>query len=267
MELKMLEISKLKTGNDIRTWDDETSFAELKESIKAKGILFPLVATARGDSFVVLDGHRRLKAFRSLNNGANKKLPVLVMKAKEGDDLEAALIFNAVRENLDAISQAEIVNLLVNKYGRGVKDVAAALGKSERYIWRQLSIFKLPAPMLKSIRENDLTLAHAHWLTRALDNQDVLEESFQRAVKENLSSRDLETLVSGMLSEEKTGNEHYFSPKIITTKAGSRFRFEPRRNSVRVELNLNPDEPIDEILTELKRHFNEIVPKRSKAVG
>lgn len=268
MELKMLDSKELKIdGVDLRTSANSRSFAELKESIKAKGVLFPLVAAKSGRGYAILDGRQRFKAYRSLGADANKKLPVLIIKADKGTATESALVANAVRENLDSVGLAEAVNLLVNTYSRSIKDVAAVLGKSEVYVRRLLKIFTLPAPMLKALRQNELTLAHTHWLSRVANNPAILNESFAKAIKDNLSSRELETLISSLKQDKNGPGVNYFRPNVVTTRAGSRLRFEPRRHSVRVELNLNPDEPIDLVLAELKRHLDKLRPKRLKAVG
>lgn len=270
MELKMVDLNQLKTGGlDIRSESGGASFDELKESVKSKGVIFPLVATKNGADYVVLDGHRRLKACRALGADSSKKLPILVVEADAGTAVESALIANAVREDIDSTGLAEAVNLPVSKYGRGVKDVAGILGKSEVYIRRLLKIFTLPPAMLKALRQNKLSLAHAHWLSRVAGRTEILNESFDRAVKERLSSRDLETLISSLKqgSVNQGGAPAYFGPKVVTTKAGSRLRFEARRRSIRVELNLSPDESVDHILAQLGDHLRKLQPKRLKAVG
>lgn len=264
MELKMLTLIQLKAaGREMRTTTD-IHFEELVASIKSKGVLFPLIATAVGKSYEILDGRRRLKACRALGWKKERKLPVLLIKADKGQALESALIANIVRDNLDALGEAETVNLLINTYNRDVKDVAAALGKSDVYIRRLLKIYTLPAKVLASLRRSELTLAHAYWLSKLNGKPDLLEESFNRALKENLTSRDLETLVANL---KNGGNYSYFSPRVVTTKAGSRLRFEPRRRSVRVELNINLNEPIDDVLAEAKLHLDKIAEKRLKAAS
>lgn len=267
MELKMLSLNQLKAnGLRKRTAGSVDRFNELKESIKAKGVIFPLVATANGKGVVILDGNRRYEAYRSLGL-TSQKLPVLIIKADEGQAAETALLANTVREDFDPLSQAETVNLLINSYGRSVKDVASLLGKTERYIRHQLSVFKLPRRMLEALRKNDLTLAHAHWLSKALNHQDILDDAFKSLIAKKMSARELETLISSAVSNDKADGYVYFPKKVVTTKAGSRLRFEARRRSVRVELNLNLDEPVGAVLAEVKKHLDALTKKRLKAVS
>lgn len=269
MELKMLAIKRLRAGEQYRrAADDESGFEELKRSIADKGVLFPLLVTEKNDTYEIIDGRRRYEACRSLKMEGDRELPALVIKTDAGQSVETALIANSVRADADPLAEAEAVNLLVNKYGRNAADIAAALGKSDSYIRRLLRIYALPPEILQSLRLSELTLKHAHWLTRLTDNPAALQESYNRAVSEKMSSRDLETLVSGLTAEAGEDEGYsFFSPKIITTKAGSRLRFEPRRRSVRVELNINLDEPIDVILAEIKRNLKKLAKNRLRVVG
>ncbi len=195
-------------------------------------------------------------------------IPVLILKASGGDGIEAALIANAVRENLSSLGLAEAVNLLVNKYQKSVVDIALTLGKSKVYIYRLLKIYDLPGKMLKALRKGEITIAHAHWLTKLLDQPLVLDDVFERAVTDDLAYRDLETMVAEHLDNNDGQKSEYsfFSPKVVTTKAGSRLRFEPRRNSIRLELNLLHDD-IETALDEVKKELEYLRKRHLKVVG
>lgn len=96
----------------------------------------------------------------------------------------------------------------------------------------------------------------------------MLKEVFEKAITDELSYRDLETLVAGHLQKngERKSDYSFFSPKIVTTKAGSRLRFEPRRNSIRLELNLLHDD-INDALTEVKRQLDMLRKRNLRVVG
>ena len=269
MKLKTLKKKELRPRKLYqRTLKDNDDHEALKASIKEKGILFPLVATEKGSGFEIIDGNRRLAACSSLGFDDNFEIPVLVIKTNVSQSVETALIANTVRSGADPLAELEAVNLLVNRYKLIVRDVAAAIGKSERYIWRLLSIYKLPVTVISALRNGNITLAHAHWLTRLSDDPKMLEDVLQRSIDEDLTSRDLGTLIADLLETVDEKDDYaYFSPKVVTTKAGSRLRFEPRKHSVRVELNIKLEEPIEVVLAELKRNLKKIAKGRLRVVG
>lgn len=106
-------------------------------------------------------------------------------------------------------------------------------------------------------------------MAKLIDNPEALNDVFEKLIAADLSIRDLETLVSGYLSRAKDqkGGYDFFAPKIVTTKAGSRLRFEPRRRSVRVECNINLDEPLEVVLAEIKRNLKKLARGRLRVVG
>jgi len=267
MEFKLMEFGSLNYGPKIRRESDERLFAELKASIIAKGIIYPLLVKSDGKKYLVIDGARRLQACHELGWGKSEKLPVLLIKAGDSKAVETALIANTVRGNFSAANLAEAVNLLVNKYDKSVAEIAASLGKSEVYIRRLLAVYKLPAKIITALRRGEITIAHGHWLTRLLDDPKTLEGVYTKVIAEDLSYRDLEILVSGLLSRNSGQKERYayFSPKVINTKAGSRLRFEPRRNSIRLELNLQLED-IDSALAEVRRELDKLSKRHLKSV-
>lgn len=164
MELKTIELKKLLASGDIglRQSRDEKLFNELKESIRVKGLIFPLVAAKSGDSHRLIDGALRLAALTELGWDKDKRIPVILIEAKGGEAVEAALIANAVRENINSAGLAEAVNLLVNEYGRKPEDVAAALGKTKSYVYRLLRIYGLPEYALAELRKGKISTAHCY---------------------------------------------------------------------------------------------------------
>ncbi len=130
MEVSMIKLSRLKAGQKLRYEFDERTYHELKTSVANIGIIFPIVTTKDGASYKIIDGNLRLRAMKELGWKETELIPVLILKASGGDGIEAALIANAVRENLSSLGLAEAVNLLVNKYQKSVQDISLTLGKT-----------------------------------------------------------------------------------------------------------------------------------------
>ena len=157
--------------------------------------------------------------------------------------------------------------MLVNEYEKRVEDVGLAIGKSRSYIYKLVNIFSLPTQIIKSLRKGELTVAHCMLLSKLTDNPAVLEDIYKKTVNEALSRRDLETLISGYQQGRLEESDYsFFIPKVLVTEAGSRLRFEPRRRSIRLELNLLNDD-FEAALKEVQRELKSLRKRHLKKVG
>lgn len=253
MELKNVKLSELSSAAGLRSGEDK-DLAELIVSIKTKGILCPLVVGKHADKYAVIDGGRRLEALKLAGYKADSEIPVLVVTEEKAADVERALVANAVRSELDAWDLAESLNILAKNHDRKPAELASALGKTDRYIHALLSLFSLPKPILKALRARSITPAHGRCLLKLNDQSKLRNEAFNQALENDLSVRDLEILIGSMLDEEggETDCAPIFKPIVYDTDAGSRVRLEPRRSSIRIEINLKTDEDIESIAKGLK---------------
>lgn len=266
VELRNVFLKQLKPTLKLRSQADKM-VAELAVSIKNKGIICPLIVSeASADSYQVIDGVRRLKALKQ--NGARAKdlVPVLVVKKEEAQDIQTALVVNAVRQELDSWDLAETVNLLAQTYKYKATEIALALGKTVRYVDVLLSLFSLPQPILKSLRERRLTPAHGLRLLRIKDPS-LREKAFRKVLEDSLSVRDLEVLVSSLIdaADGRISGFPSFKPTVYSTKAGSRLRFEPRRHSIRIEINLASANDMDVVVEQLKTQVKKLTKEKTMA--
>ncbi|MCL5291488.1 MAG: ParB/RepB/Spo0J family partition protein [Actinobacteria bacterium] len=265
MELKHVNLSQLKPAVKLRSGEDK-SLTELAASIKAKGVICPLIASKEsGNEYSVLDGRRRLEALKLNGVEAEEKIPVLLVEEKKGADIERALITNAVRSELDAWDLAECVNMLSNSYGRSSWELASALGKTERYIFYLLSLFSLPKPILSALRARRITPAHGRCLLKLSDRPGLRDQAFEQLLERDLSVRDLDVLIGSMI--DRAGGESeaapIFKPIVYDTNAGSRVRLEPRRCSIRIEINLKTVEDLEAVVVELKDRIKTLTIERN----
>lgn len=136
--------------------------SELAASIRAIGLLEPLVVRPNDDGFEVVCGARRLAA------AAKAGLTEVACTVKEMDDrafLEAALAENLQRENLTVLEEAEAYAGLV-KLGHSQRELAKQIGRSQAHISRRLSLLKLPAPALDALDTGRITIDEAITLAR-----------------------------------------------------------------------------------------------------
>lgn len=267
MKLKIVSFSELESAIKLRSSEDK-SLTELAASIKERGVVCPLIVRkGSGGKYSVIDGRRRLEALKLNGAGSEEKIPVLVVEDKKGADIERALITNAVRSELDAWDLAECVNMLSMKYARRSWELASALGKTERYINVLLSLFSLPKPILGALRARRITPAHGRCLLRLSDQPELRNKAFEQLLERNLSVRDLEVLIGSML--DRAGGESdsapIFKPIVYDTDAGSRVRLEPRRSSIRIEINLKTVEDLEAIVEELKDRIKTLSIEREAA--
>jgi ParB family chromosome partitioning protein len=121
---------------------DDDKLRELSESIKAHGLLQPIVVRRVESGFELLAGERR---FRAAQLADIDRLPALVRDVD--DPLEIALIENLQREDLSPLEEAEALATLIARHGYSHREVAELLGKSRPYVSNTLALTRLPEPV------------------------------------------------------------------------------------------------------------------------
>jgi len=146
--------------------------ADLVTSIRALGVLQPLLVRPAADGFEVVAGQRRLNACRILaEDGEFASIPCLVMG--EGDDaaaIEASLAENTERLPMDEIDQYKAFTKLVSE-GRSAEDIAATFGLTERLVTQRLALGRLHGPILTAHRKGDIYARDIRILTMATPKQ------------------------------------------------------------------------------------------------
>lgn len=162
----------------------EEALADLGASIKARGLLQPIVVRRIDDGYQLLAGERR---FRAAHLAGLDRVPALI---REGDDtLEIALIENLQREDLSPLEEAEALAILIERHGYNHREVADLLGKSRPYVSNTLALNKLPESVKADLhregrsvsrellmgiaRQEDPAAAEALWKRLQLDEVSV----------------------------------------------------------------------------------------------
>jgi ParB family transcriptional regulator, chromosome partitioning protein len=122
-----------------RKYFDEEKLGELAESLKAHGLLQPIVVRRVAEGFEILAGERR---FRAAQLAGMDRLPALVREVE--DPLEIALIENLQREDLSPLEEAEALAALLARHGYSHREVADLIGKSRPYVSNTLALTRLP---------------------------------------------------------------------------------------------------------------------------
>jgi ParB family transcriptional regulator, chromosome partitioning protein len=171
-----------------RTFDD-AELAELSNSIRAHGVLQPiLVRPLRGtDMFEIVAGERR---WRAAQLAKLHKLPAVVMELDDRDVLEIAIIENVQRADLNPLEEAQGYQALIDRFDRTQADVAEQVGKSRPHIANMLRLLTLPADIQEMVRDGRLSAGHARAILTAPDPHGLAK----LAIANGLSVREVEKL-------------------------------------------------------------------------
>jgi ParB family chromosome partitioning protein len=194
--LRELEITQLKPGKyQPRSRMDETSLNELAASIKAQGVIQPILARILPDgSHEIIAGERRWRAAQLA--GLNQ-VPVLVRKVADNAALAMALIENIQREDLNPLEEAVGIQRLIDEFQMTHQTAADAVGRSRSAASNLLRLLKLSQPVQAMLMEGELDMGHARALL-SLDGAAQIAIA-NRIVLAGLSVREAEKLVQNEL--------------------------------------------------------------------
>src|SRR5258708_14721912 len=178
-----------------RTKMDPDSLSELADSIRAQGVIQPiLVRPAGNDTYEIIAGERR---YRAAQIAGLTEVPVLVKRVSDEAALAIALIENIQREDLNALEQAHGVHRLVQEFGFTHEQAAQAIGRSRSATTNLLRLLNLASPVQQLLMDGALEMGHA----RALLPLKAVEQIQlgQNIAARGLSVREAETLVERAL--------------------------------------------------------------------
>src|SRR5437870_2833371 len=162
---------------------------ELASSVKAKGVLQPILVRRLGDGgYEVIAGERR---WRAAKLAGLKKIPAIVRLATDVEAMEMALIENLQRKDLNAMEAARAYQRLIKEFGLTQEAGARQLGKERSSIANTVRLLALQSEVQAWVENDQLSLGHAKVLL-AVSDPDQQVRLGRRAVTERLSGRDLE---------------------------------------------------------------------------
>jgi ParB family transcriptional regulator, chromosome partitioning protein len=174
-----------------RTHFDEGALEGLADSIRAHGIVQPLLVRRQGDRYELIAGERRWRAARL---AGLSKVPVVIKEVPDQDLLEIALIENIQRENLNPIEEAQAYKRLLENVGLTQEALAARVGRDRSYITNYLRLLKLPDDLQQLVVEGRLSTGHARTIL-GLTHVDLQRKIARQVIDGALSVRATEHLV------------------------------------------------------------------------
>ena len=259
LDLDMIEPNRKQP----RKYFDETALEELAASLKAYGMIQPIVVKKSGEYYDIIAGERR---WRAAKIAGLTKVPVVIKKWEEGEAFEAALVENLQREDLNPMEEAESYQRLQEEFGLSQEKIAEKVGKSRSAITNSLRLLQLDSRVRTLVVENKVTAGHARTLLPVTDGDDQFELA-EMIIDEGLSVRAVEALVKSYLAKAENPAEKeeelskadereyraieddlksFFSTKVKLKPLG-------KRNKGKIEIEYYSEEDLERLLALLKK--------------
>ena len=243
---------------------DDAKLDELAASIKANGVIQPILVRRSGERYQIIAGERR---WRAAQRAGLRTVPVVVREVSAGDKqvLELALIENLQREGLNPVDEALAYQRLASEFSLTQDQIAAAVGKDRSSVANFMRLLKLPDEVRGDLASGALSTGHARALL-ALNDPAAQRQGAREVIARGLSVRETEALVKRMAAapaatSPRTATE---PAKDVHTRAaedrmrfalGAKVRISRRGKGGRIEIDFGSED-------ELNRLFDFIVDRR-----
>ena len=270
-QVMMVSISMIQASpwQPRRVFDDE-ALRELADSIRAHGIIQPLICRiSAGGGYELIGGERRMRAASEVGL---KEVPIIVMEAADRDAAELALVENLQREDLNVVEEAEGYRALADGFGMTQADIADRVGKARASVANTMRLLELPDEVKQLLGSGLLSVGHAKIILGVEGEVDRIKLA-RDSVKDGLTVRMLEQRVARRKVEPKTRQVTSDIPAdyldMLLDKLQQRFgtsvRLSPsvrfpngRRGKGRVEVDFIDNDDLSRILDLLGVDVNEI---------
>ena len=242
-------LGKIRAGSlqPRRTFPPE-ALEELIASIREKGILQPVMVRPTADGYELVAGERRFRAAEAAGLAA---IPAVVRKMTDREALEAALVENVQRADLNAIELAEGYQRLAHDFSLSQEQVAERVGKDRATVANTVRLLKLPPPVRQAVVDGRLSAGHARALLSApLEHAAAISEA---VLRRGLSVRETERLC-GAAGKRKAARRtvppdaHRISlEEELSRRGGTRVRLRGTLKKGRVEIHYFSSEELDRL--------------------
>ena len=253
--LTTVAVSDIQPGRyQPRVQMDDEALHELAESIKAQGVIQPVIVRERGLSqYELIAGERR---WRASQLAGLTEIPVVIKSISDETALAMGLIENLQRENLNPIEEARGLKRLADEFSLTHETIAKAVGKSRSAISNSLRLLGLPEPVQDMLYQRRLEMGHA----RALLTLPVVDQLLlaQKAVKNGWLVREVERRSQMLQQGQKTSPSKKTNPDIrrlneaLTNKLGVNAEVQSRNQKKgKIVLYFDSPETLENLLHQL----------------
>ncbi len=177
------------------------SLSELAESIRAHGILEPIVVAKTPAGYQIIAGERRWRASKLVGLS---KVPVVIKETSPQGMLEMAIVENVQRVDLNPLERAQAYKRLMDEFNLGNTEISERVSKSPSYISNTIRLLTLPDALKDALMSGATTEGHARALS-SLEDPHLIIEVYKEVLKRNLSVRGTEELVRRFKAKEGIG--------------------------------------------------------------
>jgi len=177
--------------NQVRFVWNEQELADLSRSIKANGVIQPIIVRPDGTGYQLIVGERR---WRAAKLAGAQTIPAIIRHVKDDELLELALVENIHRADLNPIERANAYQRYLSTLSLTQVEAAARLGEDRSVIANYLRLLDLPTELKQMLIDSQLTMGHARAIL-ALPTDELRRKLANRAMSGRLSVREVERLV------------------------------------------------------------------------
>lgn len=252
--LQSLEIEKLQPGKyQPRTNMDQVALAELAESIKAQGVMQPiLVRPVNADQYEIIAGERR---WRAAQLAGLTEVPALIREVSDESALAMSLIENIQRENLNPLEEAMGIQRLINEFGMTHQTAGEALGNSRSTISNLLRLLNLSAPVQELMMQGKIDMGHGRALLSLAPGQQIKIANV--IVQKQLSVRETEKIVNqiehpALKQVKKPDRDLLRLQEDVSERLGAQVAIKPKKNGQgNIVIHYTSLDQLDDILSKL----------------
>ena len=255
--IKTLKLDELQPGKyQPRTRMDQASLEELARSLKAQGVMQPILARSVGKGrYEIIAGERR---WRAAKIAGLREVPVVVREVPDSAALAMALIENIQREDLNPLEEATGIHRLINEFKMTHQEAAEAVGRSRAATTNLLRLLNLPQSVQALLYDGNIDMGHARALL-ALEGRRQ-EDVAKRVAERGLSVRETEKLVQDILNPKpKKSNRLRASRDILrfeeelSEKFGTKVEIKPgKKGAGTLMISYANHEHLDDLLSKFK---------------
>jgi len=232
-----------------RSFDSE-KIEELAASLRANGVIQPLVVRERPDGYELIAGERR---WRAAFKAGLREVPIVIKNVPDHEVLRLSLIENIQRENLNPMEEAQAYLRLTEEFDLTQENLAALMGKDRSTITNALRLLKLPEKIKQDLASGKISSGHARAIL-GLETDAKKRELHREVLKRELSVRQTEKIAKRMRSEPQLAPRPKEDVQIQSIREklqqllGTQVKIFRKGEKGRIEIAFFSDEDLERIL-------------------
>ncbi|WP_313961358.1 ParB/RepB/Spo0J family partition protein [uncultured Parvimonas sp.] len=250
--LLTVELNKLMAREDQprKNFDDD-SLEELANSIKADGVIQPIVVRKVDDKYEIIAGERR---FRASKLAGLEKVPVVVKNVTDRKARELALVENIQREDLNPIEEAISLKTLMEEYKLTQQELSDIIGKSRSYIANNLRLLNLSDYIKEYLIRGELSPSQGRTLL-SLETEEERKKYLDKLLVKEVNIRDVEKKAK----QSKNKNEDIFIKDIcerLTEVLDAKVKIHEKKKGGQIEISYLNEADLQRIIDSLMNIYN-----------